>query len=212
MTWDPIIQKIEDYKAAGKFEDALKVANRELVKNPSNKEILFQIADIQYRKGEILRAEKPIDFLLKGADTDAMSFYIKWVLEMEKTHRLQAKKNFQKTMELMDQDNPEVMRCYGICEYRSGNREKWLELITKAFSANGLDAEILLNLIELNILEEHFSKAKEYISHYHTHKEQIQFFDRQSVYYDEKIRIFASYIEGSMWVSDDHSSVDKPEE
>lgn len=32
--------------------------------NPNNKAALYQIADIQYRNGEIDRAEKPVDFLL----------------------------------------------------------------------------------------------------------------------------------------------------
>jgi hypothetical protein len=53
-----------------------------------------------------------------------MSYYIKGVLEMEKTHWKEAKGYFKKTLELMEQDNPEVMRCYGLCEYRAGNREE----------------------------------------------------------------------------------------
>lgn len=190
----PLLEKIEQYKRDGKFEDALKLVNQELSKNPSNKEALFQVADIQYRKWEIMRAEKPIDFLLQGADTDAMSFYIKGVLEMEKTHWKEAKKYFRKTLELMDQDNPEVMRCFGLCEYWSWNREEGLSHVTKAFAANQKDAEIILNLIELTILEKEWEKAKEYIIHYKEHADELQFFDRKKVYYDDKIRIFEAYV------------------
>lgn len=194
MIPDPIVQKIEKLKNAWKYDEALKVVNRELAKDPSNKEALFQVADIEYRKGEILRAEKPIDFLLKDASDDAMSYYIKGVLEMEKTHRVDAKKYFQKTLELMDQDNPEVLRCYGLCEYWSGNREEWLDLVTKAFKVNQHDAEIILNLVELNILEEERDDAQKYIVHYRDNIQQLQFFDRAQKYYDEKMRIFEEYV------------------
>lgn len=194
MIPDPILQKIENLKNAWKYDEALKLVNRELAKDPSNKEALFQIADIEYRKGEISRAEKPIDFLLKDASDDAMSYYIKGVLEMEKTHRGDAKKYFQKTLELMDQDNPEVLRCYGLCEYWSGNREEGMILIKKAFDANKNDAEIILNLVELSILEEERTDTQEYIQHYHTNIKALQFFDRKQKYYDEKIAIFEEYV------------------
>ncbi len=131
---------------------------------------------------------------LQGADDDAMSFYIKGVLEMEKTHRKEAKEYFKKTLAMMDQDNPEVMRCYGLCEYRLGNREQGLSQIMKAYEMNSMDAEIILNLVEITILEEQWDAADTYIAHYITHSEELQFFDRKKVYYDEKIRIFEAYV------------------
>ena len=194
MIPNPVLQKIESFKNVGKYDEALKLVNRELAKNPSNKDALFQVADIEYRKGEISRAEKPIDFLLKDASNDAMSYYIKGVLEMEKTHRIDAKKYFQKTLELMDQDNPEVLRCYGLCEYRSGNREEGITFLTKAFEANKNDAEIILNLVELSILEEERQDARFYIQHYHQNIKSLQFFDRKQKYYDEKMAIFEEYV------------------
>ena len=114
---------------------------------------------------------------------------------MEKTHRAEAKKYFKKTLAMMDQDNPEVLRCYGLCQYRSGNREEGVEQIEKAFQANDADAEIILNLIELCILEEQRKKSQKYIKHYHTKKEELQFFDRKENYYDEKVRIFEEYVD-----------------
>lgn len=48
-----------------------------LAENPKNKDALYQVADIMYRKGEILKAEKPINFLLDQEHDDAMSRYIK---------------------------------------------------------------------------------------------------------------------------------------
>jgi hypothetical protein len=67
--------------------------------------------------------------------------------------------------------------------------------VMKAFDANQKDAEIILNLVEITILEKQWNKAKLYIKHYLKHKDELQFFDRKQVYYDEKIRIFQEYVE-----------------
>ncbi len=195
MIPEPLLAKIEAYKKAWKFKDALKVVNTVLTKDPSDKEALFQVADIEYRQGEIKRAEKPIDFLLQGAKEDAMSHYVKGVLEMEKTQWVKAKEYFKTALTLMHEDNPEIMRCYGLCEYRSGNREDGIEYLRKALLANKLDAEIILNLIEVLILEKERVEAQKYIDHYEKYKPKLQYFDRDLSYYDDKIRIFADYVE-----------------
>ncbi len=195
MIPEPLLARIEAYKKSWKFKEALKLVNTILSKNPSDKEALFQVADIEYRQGEIKRAEKPIDFLLKGADQDAMSHYVKGVLEMEKTHWIQAKEYFKTALQLMHEDNPEIMRCYGLCEYWSGNREDGIEYLRKALEANKFDAEIILNLIEVLILEKERVDAQKYIDHYEKYKPKLQYFDRDLSYYDDKIRIFADYVE-----------------
>lgn len=193
-----IHEQIEQYKEQGRLEDALDLANSLLVKNPKDKEALFQVADIEYRRGEIQRAEKPIDFLLQGATEDAMGFYIKGILEMEKTNRKKAREYFKRTLQLMNEENPEVLRCYGLCEYRSGNREDGIEYLQRAYEANKYDAEIILNLIEIAILEEQWIMAKTYIASYTTNKEKMQFFDRTAGYYDNKISLFTEYIESHL--------------
>ncbi|MEI8008566.1 MAG: hypothetical protein WCI00_04010 [bacterium] len=43
---------------------------------------------------------------------------------MEKNHRMEAKKYLQQALELTKAENHEILRCYGLCEYRYGNREK----------------------------------------------------------------------------------------
>jgi len=115
--WDPKIAKIEQLKDEGKLDEALRLANQMLAKDPTSKEALIQVADIEYRRGEIWRAEKPIDFLIKWAGNwgeDAMSYYIKWVLQMEKTNWQSAKGFFKKALSLLEEENPEIMRCYGL--------------------------------------------------------------------------------------------------
>ncbi|HMT27041.1 MAG TPA: hypothetical protein PKD96_01945, partial [Candidatus Absconditabacterales bacterium] len=59
-----ILDSIDRYKQQGKFSEALKLVNSILIKDPNNQEALIQVADIEYRKGEISNAQKPIDYLL----------------------------------------------------------------------------------------------------------------------------------------------------
>lgn len=188
-------EEIEQLKEQGRLEEALIVANRLLVKDPKDKEALFQVADIEYRRGEIGRAEKPIDFLLEWATEDAMGYYIKGILEMEKTNRKKARDFFKRSLQLMNEENPEILRCYGLCEYWLGNREDGMDYLQRAYEANTLDAEIILNLIEIAILEEQRAVAKKYIASYQSNKASIQFFDRPASYYDKKIALFSEYIE-----------------
>lgn len=109
---------------------------------------------------------------------------------MEKTNRTVAKKHLLKALELIEIDNPEILRCYGLCEYRSGNREKGFTYLLKALEANKADAEVILNLIELSLLEKKYNQAKKYIAYFHDHKSELQIFDRTVAYYEEKIEIF----------------------
>lgn len=191
-----LLEEIEQLKAKWQYDKALRKVNGLLVRDPTNREALFQVADIEYRKGEISKAEKPVDFLIQSNKDDPMSWYIKWVLEMEKTNWSEAKKNFQKALDMLDQDNPEIMRCYGLCEYRSWNREEGMTYLLESHQVNALDAEVILNIIEISILEQDKKTATDYVTYYHKHKEKLQCFDRDITYYEDKILLFEEYLKG----------------
>ncbi|USN54240.1 MAG: hypothetical protein H6765_06770 [Candidatus Peribacteria bacterium] len=116
---------------------------------------------------------------------------------MEKTNWLSAKKYLKRAVVLLEEENPEVLRCYGLCEYRSGNREDGIQHLSKAFKLNNFDAEIILNLIEIHVIEEKVKLANKYISHYHNSKKDLQYFEREVTYYDQKIRVFEEYLRSS---------------
>ncbi len=190
-----LVDEIEQLKDLWKFDDAIKKINSILFKDPSNEEALLQVADIQYRRGEISKAGKAIDFLnAKRKNEDPLGLYIKWILEMEKNHRLEAKKYLQKALELTHAENHEIMRCYGLCEYRYGNREKWLGLLKDSFSLNNKDAEVIYNLIELYILEHKYAKAKSMIDYYHRNHEKLQTIDKEISYYDKKVSLLERFV------------------
>ena len=192
---DSIIDEIEELKELGKFDEAIKKVNSILFKDPTNESALLQVTDIQYRKWEISKASKAIDFLnAKKNNNDPLCLYIKWVLEMEKNHRLDAKKYLQKAIELTKAENHEIIRCYWLCEYRYGNREKWLNLIKDSFNMNNKDAEVVYNLIELYILEHNYKKAKDMIKYFYKNRDKLQTIDKEMSYYDQIIWLFEKFI------------------
>lgn len=186
---------IEQLKKDGKYDEALSIVNWILAKDPTNEEALLQIADIHYMNWDIAKSEKPVDFLLKYKwENDPMWLYVKWVLEMEKTNWQQAKKILRKSLELSNFENPEITRCYGLCEYWSWNREKWIDFLKRAFEINKYDAEIIYNLIEINVLEHRLEDAQRYIAHYRKYHSKIETFGNSIEYYDAKVSLIEQYL------------------
>ncbi|AHB41224.1 hypothetical protein P148_SR1C00001G0429 [candidate division SR1 bacterium RAAC1_SR1_1] len=192
---EQLIDEIEQLKELNKFDEAMKKINTILVKDPSNEDALLQVTDIQYRQGEIGKASKAIDFLnAKKNHEDPLGLYIKGVLEMEKNNWIDAKKYLRKALELTKAENHEIIRCYGLCEYWYGNREKGVNLLKDSFSINNKDAEVIYNLIEIYILEQNYKKAKSMISYFYKHHKNIQTIDKDMEYYDNKIALFEKFI------------------
>lgn len=113
---------------------------------------------------------------------------------MEKNNWLHAKQFLRKALELTNAENHEIIRCYGLCEYWYGNREKGVNLLKDSFSINNKDAEVIYNLIEIYILEQNYKKAKSMISYFYKNHKHIQTVDKELDYYDNKIALFEKFI------------------
>lgn len=192
---DSVIDEIEELKELGKFDEAMRIINSFLTKNPKNEDALLQVADIQYRNGEISKATKAIDFLnAQKNNEDPLGLYIKGVLEMEKNNWFDAKKYLQKALQFTETNNHEIMRCYWLCEYWYGNREKWLDLLKESFTMQNKDAEVIYNLIEIYMLEQKYREAQKMIVYFYKHYEKLQTIDKGIDFYDHKIALFEKYI------------------
>jgi len=192
---ESVLDNIENLKKDWKFDEAMKIINSLLSKNPSNEDALLQVADIQYRQWEIWKASKAIDFLnSRKNNEDPLGLYIKWILEMEKNNRLEAKKYLQRALVLTEAKNHEIVRCYGLCEYWYGNREKWIDLLKDSFSLNNKDAEVIFNLIEIYILEHKYIKARNMIKYYYKNHKDLITVDKEINHYDNKINLFEEFI------------------
>ena len=60
---ESLLDELEELKDLWKFDEAMRIINWVLIDDPHNEDALLQVADIQYRKWEIGKASKAIDFL-----------------------------------------------------------------------------------------------------------------------------------------------------
>ncbi len=192
---EELIDEIEELKELWKYDEAIRIVNSILARDPKNEDAILQIADIQYRKGEIGKADKAVDFLnAQKNNNDPLWLYIKGLLEMEKNNWKDARKYLLKAMEMTNASNHEILRCYGLCEYWYGNREKGLSFLKDAFVIDNKDAEVVYNLIQLYILEQEYKKAQEMISYFNKNKNSLKFVDKELDFYQTKISLFEKFI------------------
>ena len=192
---EELIDEIEELKELWKYDEAIRIVNSILMRDPKNEDAILQIADIQYRKWEIGKADKAVDFLnAQKNNNDPLGLYIKWLLEMEKNNWKEARKYLLKAMEMTNASNHEILRCYGLCEYWYGNREKGLSFLKDAFAIDNKDAEVVYNLIQLYILEQEYKKAQEMISYFNKNKDSLKFIDKEIDFYQTKISLFEKFI------------------
>ena len=192
---EELIDEIEELKELWKYDEAIRIVNSILARDPKNEDAILQIADIQYRKWEIGKADKAVDFLnAQKNNNDPLGLYIKWLLEMEKNNWKDARKYLLKAMEMTNASNHEILRCYGLCEYWYGNREKGLSFLKDAFVIDNKDAEVVYNLIQLYILEQEYKKAQEMISYFNKNKDSLKFVDKELDFYQTKISLFEKFI------------------
>lgn len=191
---EEILDKINQLTADRKYDEAIKMVNAILARDPKNEQALLMITDIQYRQGNMDWADRAVDFLNSMKKDDPLWLYIKWLLEMEKNDWKSARIYFKKAMELTKGENYEIVRCYGLSEYRYWNREKWRELIRKAFKQNCLDAEILYNTVQLAILDEDYEESSEMIKFFYDHHSEIKVVDKPIEWYDKKMALFERYL------------------
>ena len=192
---EELIDEIEELKELWKYDEAIRIVNSILMRDPKNEDAILQIADIQYRRWEIGKADKAVDFLnAQKNNNDPLGLYIKWLLEMEKNNWKDARKYLLKAMEMTNASNHEILRCYGLCEYWYGNREKGLSFLKDAFVIDNKDAEVVYNLIQLYILEQEYKKAQEMISYFNKNKNSLKFVDKELDFYQTKISLFEKFI------------------
>lgn len=192
---EEVMDEIENLKSNKKYSDAMKLVNSILSDDPNNEDALLQVADIYYRSWEINKASKAIDFFNSKKDlNDPLWLYIKWILEMEKNNWQEAKAFLQKGIILTNAENHEILRCYWLCEYRYGNREKWINFLRDSFTLNNKDAEVIFNLIEIYILEHKYEKANNMIKYFHKNHDNLITIDKDIEHYDKKINLFEEFV------------------
>ena len=120
---------------------------------------------------------------------------------MEKNNRKEAREVLKKALDLTKGDNHEIIRCYGLCEYRYGNREKGLGYLKTAFSMNSRDAEVIYNLVQLYMLEHNYTKAQETVAFFYEYHAELKVVDKPIERYDKKIALFEKFLKAQHLVN-----------
>ncbi len=195
---DSLIEEIESLKAQGAYDEAIAKVNSILSRDPRNEDAILQIADIQFRKGAIDKADKAVDFLnAQKKNNDPLGLYIKGLLEMEKNNRKDARSYLKTAMDMTNANNHEILRCYGLCEYWYGNREKGFSFLKDAFALDKYDAEVVYNLIHLSILDQDYKYAQQMIAYFNKNQKNLKFIDKQLPFYENKISLFEKFIKAT---------------
>ncbi len=193
---EELLDKIEKLTASKKYDEAISCVNEILSRDPKNEQALLMITDILYRQWNMDWADKAVSFLNSTKKDDPLGLYVKGLLEMERNNWKEARSYLKKAMDLTNWENHEIIRCYGLSEYRYGNREKWREMLKKAFKQNSLDAEVIYNIIQLAILEDDYEESQEMISFYRENHSQLKVVDKTLEWYDKKVALFEKFIDG----------------
>jgi thioredoxin-like negative regulator of GroEL len=69
--------------------------------------------------------------------------------------------------------------------------------LEKALEENPRDAEVIINLIEIMIMQEEYKEAQSYIKHY-TSQSSLDYLDRDQKRYDDKIAMFEIYLKNHL--------------
>ena len=190
---EEMLDNINTLVEAGNYDEAIWAVNQLLARDPKNEDALLMVADVLYRQWNIDGADKAVDFLNYTKKDDPLGLYIKWLLEMEKNNRKEACSYLRKAMKLTNNENYEIVRCYGLSEYRYWNREKWRDLLKQAFKHNSMDAEVIYNIIQLAILDWDYEESKEMTNYYYENRTNLKTVDKPIEWYDKKIALFDKF-------------------
>ena len=191
---EEVLNEIDKLAGEWKYDEAIEKVNNILARDPQNEQALLMITDILYRQGNMDWADKAVSFLNHMKKDDPLGLYVKWLLEMERNNRKDARQFLKKAMELTNGENHEIVRCYWLSEYWYWNREKWRDFLKKAFKQDNLDAEVVYNIIQLAILDEDYWESLEMIQYFHGNHDKLKVVDKSLDWYDKKVALFEKFL------------------
>lgn len=188
----PIWDEIQNIREKQWKQEAVKLANEYIAKDPFNIQSYMQLIDIYYIMWELEKAEKPIDFILskniQGIDISLLH-YVKAVLLSERTEWIWAKKHIKIAIK-ENVDNLEYKRLLAIIEFWSWNKIVWYKLLKDVLNKDRIDPDILLDGISIALSLWYVQEAKDYVNIYFNKRDEISFFSKSKAYYDKKMLDF----------------------
>jgi len=188
----PIRDEIQRIRETKWKQEAIKLANEYISKDPFNVQAYMQLIDMYYVLWEIEKAEKPIDFILskniQGVDMSLL-YYIKAVLLSERTEWIWAKKYIKIAIK-KNENNLEYKRLLATIEFWSWNKSEWYNLLKIILNKNNIDPDMLLDGISMALSLWYIQDAKDYVKIYFNKRNNMSFFSKSKEYYDKKMLDF----------------------
>ena len=153
------LERAEQLKLAGKYEDALGILEQLILDDPSNVAALEEIADNELSLERFERAEAAAR---QAITLDRASYTGHYILGFLRSQERKWKEAFEflKEANKLRPNNPEILRCLGWVLFNSDQRPQGIVTLERALN---LDSESTLTLCDLGVAYldlRNFPKAK----------------------------------------------------
>jgi tetratricopeptide (TPR) repeat protein len=152
------LEKSENAKVMGNYEQALRIAKSVLIQDPSCLEAAEEVVDNLLSLQDFAEAEKVANFVLEKNDKSYIGNYALGFIYLTDNLNDLAIGYLKKANELSP-NNPEILRCLGWATFHVENKLKGLVTLERALNLRSEDPLILCDLGVCLLQEQIFSKA-----------------------------------------------------
>lgn len=128
-----LILQIESLKAQQKFNWAIELLEKSIVKYSSDYRLYEELADIYLYKGELPKALKSVNFALRLNKDSATGNYLKWFILLSQDKVDSAITYLEKSNSLSS-NNSEVLRNLGWAYHMKGETAKGIAILNRALN------------------------------------------------------------------------------
>ncbi len=140
-----IINESERLKADKKFDEAISMLEKSIVKYNNDYRLYEQLADIYLYKWDTSKADKSTNYALNINPESAAWNYLKWFILLSKNKINLSLKYLEKSNSIM-KNNPEVLRNLGWAYTMAWENFKWIMLLKRALNIAPKDELITKDL------------------------------------------------------------------
>lgn len=150
----------ELYRLAGKFSNAVVIANEQLSINPTNVPVLLQKAEVQLTDDDFTGAHATTEEVLNLAPKSPAALLFESFIFIKEKKWTEAETSLQKVLQV-DPDNAQAKLYQGIVQMNQNQTDKARETFTKILDKEPGNATALRNRAILNLQSQRWSEAKD---------------------------------------------------
>ncbi len=140
-----MLEKAEDLKCEGQFDEAIKVLQKVVISEPECSEAYEEIGDNYLSLRELDKAEKALAQALKLSPNSANALYLRGFLLSLQEKWTQSVDELQRA-DQMYPNHPEILRCLGWSFYNSNRKAQGIAVLERSVALNPDDPSALCDL------------------------------------------------------------------